>query len=403
MEKELISRIKKYNQHREHDFLALKYLAMYQDEYRFFRGTAHLFFEDIPSNSFLHKAPSVWICGDLHLENFGSYKGDNRVAYFNINDFDESVLASPLLDIVRFLTSLQVASHNLKLPAKIIDKLSDVFLDTYFEKLKEGYIRVLERETATGIVRKFLDEVKNRKRKEFIAKRTIVNKGKIQLWINKKHTAYIKKNEKQIVATTLKEWAAKREQPSFFKVKDIALRISGTASLGLKRYVVLIEGKGSPDNNYLLDIKETRPSCLSPYIKVKQPKWISEANRITEIEKRFISDPPALLHSITIDNKNFVVKELQPSADRIDYKLFAKDGKKLESIIRNMACIYAWSNLRTTGRQGSASADDLITFASNKQSIKKELKEYAFSYSKKMDIYYTAFCKAFDQGTFNTH
>jgi uncharacterized protein (DUF2252 family) len=105
MEKELITRIKKYNQHRDHNFLALKYLAMYQDEYRFFRATAHLFFEDIPSNSFLHKAPAVWICGDLHLENFGSYKGDNRVAYFNINDFDESVLASPLLDIARFLTS----------------------------------------------------------------------------------------------------------------------------------------------------------------------------------------------------------------------------------------------------------------------------------------------------------
>ena len=50
----------------------------------------------------LPHSPVCWICGDLHIENFGSYKGDNRLVYFDLNDFDESILApvsstSPIL------------------------------------------------------------------------------------------------------------------------------------------------------------------------------------------------------------------------------------------------------------------------------------------------------------------
>jgi uncharacterized protein (DUF2252 family) len=401
METELTSRITNFNQHRDPNFLALKYKAMYEDKYRFFRATAHLFFEDIPADSFIHKAPPVWVCGDLHLENFGSYKSDNRIAYFNINDFDECFLASPLLDVVRLLTSLHVATSSLKIPLKVVYKLNDIFIDTYFQKLEEGYIRVLEKETTSGVVKNFLEEVQDRKREVFIKKKTFVDKGKIKLLIDNVHTIKIKKEEKKLIINSIKKWASKMKQPSFFEVKDIAQRISGTASLGLKRYIVLIEGKGTPSANYLLDIKETRPSCLNGFVKIKQPKWNSEAERIIEIQKRFISDPPALLQSITIQDKNFVVKELQPSADRIEYKLFSKDVKKLSSILNHMACIYAWSNLRTGGRQESAIADELILFAKNKQTLKKELKEYALSYSEKIDLYYSEYRKAFKKGAFN--
>jgi uncharacterized protein (DUF2252 family) len=38
-------------------------------------------------------SPVFWICVGLHIENFASYKGDNCLAYFDLNDFDESILA----------------------------------------------------------------------------------------------------------------------------------------------------------------------------------------------------------------------------------------------------------------------------------------------------------------------
>ena len=51
----------------------------------------------------------------MHLENFGSFKGDNRLAYFDLNDFDEGILAPASWDIARMLTSLRVAAPTLGL------------------------------------------------------------------------------------------------------------------------------------------------------------------------------------------------------------------------------------------------------------------------------------------------
>lgn len=45
----------------------------------FLRGSCHLFYARRPTAGALRKAPASWICGDLHLENFGSYKGDSQL------------------------------------------------------------------------------------------------------------------------------------------------------------------------------------------------------------------------------------------------------------------------------------------------------------------------------------
>ncbi|EGW22269.1 Protein of unknown function DUF2252 [Methylobacter tundripaludum SV96] len=93
MQRNVIERILIFNQGRDPDRLIMKYCAMRTDAFAFLRGTCHLFYQDWPANSPLNDAPSAWICGDLHLENFGSFKGENRLTYFDINDFDEAALA----------------------------------------------------------------------------------------------------------------------------------------------------------------------------------------------------------------------------------------------------------------------------------------------------------------------
>ncbi len=75
----------------------IKYKLMTENMFRFFRGTCHLFYEDLSKTNTIPPAPLTWICGDLHLENFGSYKGDNRLVYFDLNDFDESILAPGIM------------------------------------------------------------------------------------------------------------------------------------------------------------------------------------------------------------------------------------------------------------------------------------------------------------------
>lgn len=71
--------IQAWNQGRKPQWLARKYAAMRRDPFVFLRGSCHLFFARLPSAGALHKALASWICGDMHLENFGSYKGDNQL------------------------------------------------------------------------------------------------------------------------------------------------------------------------------------------------------------------------------------------------------------------------------------------------------------------------------------
>ena len=93
--------------------LAMKYAKMAQNPFIFLRGACHLFYDALPDTPLFQEAPLAWCCGDLHFENFGSYKGDNRLVYFDINDYDEAALAPVTWDMVRLLTSIQCGADAL--------------------------------------------------------------------------------------------------------------------------------------------------------------------------------------------------------------------------------------------------------------------------------------------------
>lgn len=400
MQRDSNEKIRAFNQGRYAETLKLKYELMREDRFRFLRATTHLFYEDIPPGSFLLNSPYAWICGDLHLENLGSYKADNRVAYFNVNDFDECLLAPCLLDVYRLIISVIVSSANLKLSVNDARLLSSVYIDTYLHTLEQGYIRTLEKQTARGVIKKFLKNVAQRKRKDFIKTHIRKKNNTYPLIVGKPHTLPISNSKKEEVATLIKKWAKQKQDPDFYKIHDIAFRIAGTSSLGLERYVLLVEGRGAPNEAFLLDLKEAAPSCLANYTPAKQPAWKDDADRVIEVQKRILSAPPALLTDIRMGKKSFILKELQPSADRIDYTMFGGNIKKLKNMLEDMAAISAWDTLRTGGRQGSAIADEFIYFAKSGPSIKKNLLDAAFRYTDTVDLYYKSYCKAYDKGDF---
>src|ERR1039457_3074817 len=128
MAKSIVKRIVKFNKYIDPEMLKLKYAAIRESPFRFFRGTCHLYYEDIPKKSFILKSPKSWICGDLHLENFGSFKGDNRLAYFDMNDFDESILGPCLLDVTRLCTSIFLAEDMMEVDKQTCRNLVKIFL-----------------------------------------------------------------------------------------------------------------------------------------------------------------------------------------------------------------------------------------------------------------------------------
>ncbi len=364
---DVVQQIRDFNAGREPERLALKYSKMHSDPFVFLRGTCHLFYDRLPYKGLFKSAPLVWSCGDLHLENFGSYKGEGRLAYFDINDFDEGILAPASWDVVRMLTSLRVAAPSLSIKKGEARDLCTTFLDAYGSALAQGKTYWVDPRTADGLVKDLLDGLRDRKRGDFIKSRTL-DKGKKRVIKvdGQKALAAIKADYKK-VEDFMADFAKEQTDPGFFKVLDVARRIAGTGNLGVERYVILVRGKGSPDGHYLLDLKASAPSSLTRHALVKQPKFKSEAHRIVELQRRLQAVPVAFLQPVLIGRQAYVLRELQPSEDRVSLDGARQSKEDVKGVIATMGRMVAWGQLRSAGRQGSAIADELIDYAKGKK------------------------------------
>ena len=364
---DVVGRIQGFNVGRDPERLAMKYRAMRASPFAFLRGTCHLFYDRLPRGGVFKSAPRAWVCGDLHMENFGSYKGDNRLVYFDVNDFDESALAPASWDLVRFLTSLCVGAGAFSVGEARAQTLSQSFLDAYASSLALGKAYWVERETAQGSVRVLLDGLRNRQRASFLDLRTVIKRKQRLLRVDGKKALPVTGPQRAAVTHFMQAFAKSRAQPEFFAVLDVARRVAGTGSLGVDRYAILVQGKGSPDGNYLLDLKQAKPSSLLPHLKATQPKWKNEAQRVVAVQRRMQAVSMAFLEPVFFEEGPYVLRALQPSEDRVAASGSRQTGSDLDHLVRTMGQLVAWAHLRSAGRDGSAIADELIDFGQRKK------------------------------------
>lgn len=399
---DIVRNIQDYNRGRDPERLALKYRNMRRSPFVFLRASCHLFYDRLPGGKLFERAPAAWQCGDLHLENFGSYKGDNRLVYFDLNDFDESALAPVTWALVRFLSSLLVGAKSLKVTRAEALALCHSFLDAYAAALQAGKARWVERETADGMVAQLLDRVQKRQRPAFLDSRTErngKNGKKRRIRLDGKKALPVSDPQRQRITGFMREFAAAQANPGFYKTLDVARRIAGNGSLGVERYIVLVDGKGSPDGNYLLDLKAAQPSALSPHLKLKQPRWPSEAQRIVAIQQRVQAVSMAFLQPVEIGRTAYVLRGLQPSEDRVALDGGNKRLRRLDGVIKTMGEIVAWGQLRSSGRDGSAIADELIDFGEQSK-WRGSLLETAEDCARQVAKDWAAYSAAYDDGAF---
>ncbi len=382
-------RIEVFNQGRDPERLFLKYRAMQQDIFAFLRGSAHLFYQDWPQASELNRAPLGWLSGDLHFENFGSYKGDNRLSYFDINDFDEAALAPCSWDLARFLCSVLVGSQTLGVEQAQALKLCEVFIDAYSRELTECKPRWIERSTAKGMIRDLLKNLKTRSRIHLLHERTVKHHELRVLKVDGVKALAADEESKQRVTTLVDLFASRQSNPEFFQVLDVARRIAGTGSLGLERYVILVNGYGD-GYHYLLDLKYQPGSSLAPYLLTPQPAWANEAERVAVLQHRSQAIAPAFLSTLTDGKRSYVLKELMPQQDRLHLRHWNGKLSRLQKVVHNMGELVAWQHIRTGGWQGSAIADEWQQYG-RETDWRQPLLEYALNYSRQVRLDWLSF------------
>lgn len=388
-----------YNRVRDPQRLKRKFALLRGDPFAFFRGTCHLFYATLPRAALPANSPRVLACGDLHLENFGTYKGDNRLVYFDLNDFDEAALAPCTLELVRFMTSLLVAAQHLKLSAAKAASLCRLFCATYRNSIVDGKPRWIERLTAEGMVKELLDSLRDRKRADLLDRRTQRTKAGRRLVIDKDHTLAATAADRRRVIALVKRYARTSGDPKFYRVLDVARRVAGNGSLGVERYALLVEGKGSPDGNYLLDLKLELPSALVARTGTRQPRWPSEAHRVVAVQRVMQAISPARFAAIVDGPRSYVLKELQPTADRLDLTTWHGHFGRLEAVIATMAEVTAWAQLRGCSRFGAAPVEALQRFIAGR-GWEPLLVTAARRAADRTLAQWHAYCTAYDAGAF---
>lgn len=398
---DLLSRIQDFNRGRLPGMLQLKYAAMAENAFRFYRGTCHLFYEDLSKVTDFPASPAAWICGDMHIENFGSYKGDNRLVYFDLNDFDESILAPCLWEISRMATSIFLAFEELKIAKAEALRVVKHFINNYAGTLAKGKAISIDPRTARGIVCDFLTQVEKRKPRELLRKRTTESKkGKLMLSVDYEKHISLDDELKVELMKHVGQWIKGSTAAALdFRVKDCVFRIAGTGSLGVKRYVFLMRSHIERHKYLLLDMKQAAPSSLKPYVALKQPTWKNEAERVIDLKERMQNVAPALLGTTHFKGDSFVVQEMQPMEDRINFELIKDQYRDIDRVICDMATLAASAQLRSSGRQESAIADKLIAFGEQKE-WREKLLDCSLKYAAKVKKDYTQYLGYYKDGKF---
>ena len=383
----ILSRIKEYHSGREPERLALKYEKLAVDPFAFFRGTPNLFYEDWPTGraAASHAIPTVWLCGDLHLENFGSYRGDNRCTYFDFNDFDEACLGPATWDLTRLLTSVAIEAAEREWRPRPTRELCEAVLDSYAAALTTGKARWVERETAAGIVNDLFQVLSLRTGQTLLDRRTELHRRR----------RLIRKDGVKALPLAserdAKRLAALVESLGGFRYLDSARRIAGNSSLGVPRFVLLVENAG--EDVFLLDLKQARPPVALLFQDgPPQPEWKSEAHRVADVQGMVQAIPPAFLQPVEFEGHWWILRELMPSEDRVS--ISDASNRKFSEHSEKLGQIVAWGHLRSGGRFGSATIDELIKFG-DKRAWRSEVARYAVEYASQVRAGWEAFVREY--------
>jgi uncharacterized protein (DUF2252 family) len=106
-----------------------------------------------------------------------------------------------------------------------------------------------------------------------------------------------------------------------YGVSDVAFRVVGTGSVGLRNYLILLHGNGT--EALVLQAKEARPSALQPFLDVEPAKH--EGKRIVHGARLVQAESDILLGWTTIEGRPFIVRQFRNRKGEIDATTLKRD------------------------------------------------------------------------------
>jgi uncharacterized protein (DUF2252 family) len=300
------------------NLLPIKWAHMKVSSFGFFRGAVPVMAADLATLP--RTGLAAQICGDAHVQNLGAFEAPDGRLIFDINDFDETIIGPWEWDVKRMAASLILAGRDAGNPDSTSRAAVVAFLRVYRESMRRFSEMTLV-ELARYQIRRKVGPVISvlRKAERATPQRnldslTILSHGQRRFRERKPFQYHPRQNEATAVKASLAEYihTLLPERAHFFKqyhVEDVAFRVVGTGSVGLRDYVLLMFG-GAVSDPLFLQIKEEPGSAYAPYLP-HSPVAAHQGQRVAEGGRAMQMQSDIFLGWTSIAGRHYVVRQLR--------------------------------------------------------------------------------------------
>jgi uncharacterized protein (DUF2252 family) len=313
-----------------------KFRKMAADPFAFYRGSACLFYADVAELEDRwadERTSRVWIQGDLHAENYGTYMDAAGILVFDVNDFDEAYLGHFTWDLQRMAASLALLGYAKALSDETIAEMTRTYAGAYLEQVRAFHTGDrddefrLTLENTEGVLRSVLLEARLASRIHMLQGMTAIE-GHERRFSEGPGVRRLDDDEEAEVREAYAAYLetipdVKRQHSVSYEIKDVVGRAGfGIGSAGLPAYNLLIEGRTQAlENDVVLSMKQGNVAAPS---RVVTDEAISEAfehpGHRTAVSQRALqahADP--WLGWCELRGKGQLVKELSPYEADLDW------------------------------------------------------------------------------------
>jgi uncharacterized protein (DUF2252 family) len=382
----------------------VKFRKMAATAFAFYRGTACLFYHDLQHEQkggpYLDERTSrVWIHGDLHAENFGTYMDSQGRLIFNVNDFDEAYVGPFTWDVKRFSASIALIGYTKALSDDQITRLVKTYASAYRERIHAlatgEAVPSTTLDTAKGPLLAALRSARAMTRVGLLNSMTEVHDSERRFSSGGGAILLDDATRSKALAAfdgylkTLPE-SSWQSRPKASRVKDVVGRRGiGIGSAGLPSYNILLEGNSDAlENDVVIYMKQAQNPAASRFITDSNIReYFQHEGHRTVISQRALqahADP--WLGWAEVDGVGQLVAEVSPYAVDLDWSDI-NDPNEIALVVADLGRATATMHAAADEESGHSnlvpfSTDKAIdaAIAGDQEGFENLLVEFAHSY-----------------------